>query len=97
MKIDKALISKLEDLARLELTDAEQTKLVKDLNSILEMVEKLEELDTSNVEPLSYITETVNVLREDKVGNQLERKDALANAPQKDEAFFKVPKVIDLK
>ncbi len=97
MKIDKALISKLEKLARLELSEPEQDKLVTDLSSILKMVEKLEEVDTSNVAPLSYITETVNALREDKVAHQLDRDKALSNAPNQDGKFFKVPKVINLK
>ena len=95
MKVDKALISRLENLARLDLSEEERTKIEKDLNSILGMVEKLDELDTSDVEPLIHISEAVNVFREDEVGNQLDRSEALKNAPKKDEQYFKVPKVIN--
>jgi len=96
MQVDKTLISKLEKLARLKLSPAESTKIQGDLNNILQMVSKLEELDLDNVEPLIYITEEVNVLREDEIKNQVDRAAALSNAPDKNEAHFKVPKVIDL-
>ena len=96
MKIDKQLISKLEHLARLELSGQEAARLMGDLNSILEMVEKLQELDTSETEPLVYINEDVNVLREDVIEGQVGREEALRNAPDHDDAHFKAPKVIDL-
>jgi aspartyl-tRNA(Asn)/glutamyl-tRNA(Gln) amidotransferase subunit C len=96
MQIDKNLILKLETLARLELSDAERDKLQGSLNDILKMVEKLDELNTEGVEPLVYINEDVNVLREDVVKNELSREDALSNAPSQNGVFFKVPKVIDL-
>lgn len=96
MKIDKQLISHLEHLARLELSEEEQNQIQKDLNEILDMVEKLNELDTDGVEPLVYINEAGNVWRPDQVQNQVERSDALKNAPEQDGSFFKVPKVIDL-
>lgn len=96
MKIDKQLISRLEHLARLEVSPEEESRLIKDLNNILAMVEKLQELDTDAVEPLSYINEDVNVLREDAVEGQLSREAALRNAPEHDGAFFRAPKVIDL-
>ena len=66
-----------------------------DLNNILAMVEKLNELDTKNVDPLVYINEEGNVWREDEVQHQLSREKALKNAPDQDGEFFKVPKVID--
>lgn len=96
MKIDKQLILKLEHLARLELSEAERTQLTGDLNNILDMVEQLKEVNTDGVDPLIYITEHSNVLREDIVKNQVNRIDALKNAPDKNDAYFKVPKVIDL-
>ena len=96
MQIDKNLILKLETLARLELSDAERDKLQGSLNDILVMVEQLNALDTEGVEPLVYINEDVNVLRADVVKNELSREDALYNAPDKNSAFFKVPKVIDI-
>lgn len=96
MQVDKTLISKLEKLARLKLSETESTQIQRDLSNILQMVSKLEELDLENVEPLIYITEEVNVLREDEVKNQVDRPAALSNAPDKNEAYFKVPKVINL-
>jgi aspartyl-tRNA(Asn)/glutamyl-tRNA(Gln) amidotransferase subunit C len=95
MQIDEQLISRLEHLARLELSPEERATIQKDLNNILTMVEKLNELDTKNVDPLVYINEEGNVWREDQVQHQLEREKALKNAPDQDGRFFKVPKVID--
>ena len=97
MQIDKELILKLETLARLELSDAERNKLQGSLNDILKMVEKLDELNTEGVEPLVYINEDVNVLRDDVIKNELRREDALFNAPAQNGVFFKVPKVIDIQ
>lgn len=96
MQIDKKLILRLEHLARLELSEEERVQITGDLNNILEMVEKLQELDTDSVEPLIYINEEVNVFRADEVKNQVDREAALNNAPDRNKAFFKVPKVIDL-
>ncbi len=96
MKIDKPLISKLEELARLELSEAEREALRGDLNEILQMVEKLEELDLEDVEPLVYVHEAPNTPRTDRVRGELSREAALRNAPQSDGEFFLVPKVIDL-
>lgn len=96
MKIDKQLISRLEHLARLELSSEEKKRLMGDLNEILQMVEKLQELDTSNVDPLIYINEAVNIWREDEVKNQVSQEAALKNAPDQNGTYFKVAKVIDL-
>jgi len=96
MQIDKKLILKLEKLSRLQLSDTERQQIQKDLNNILGMVEKLQELDLSEVEPLVYISEEVNVLREDEVKNQVSREAALSNAPDRKDPYFKVAKVIDL-
>ncbi len=97
MTIDEKLISRLEQLARLELSPEENERLMGDLNNILAMVEKLQELDTSGVEPLVYINEEVNLWREDEVAHQVTQAEALRNAPKSDGTYFRVPKVIDLK
>lgn len=97
MNIDEKLISRLEHLARLELSVEERKGIQKDLNNILGMVEKLNELDTAKVEPLVYVSESQNVLREDEVKHQLDRSKGLKNAPQQNGEYFEVPKVIDLK
>lgn len=94
MKIDKVLISKLEKLSRLELSEQERTGIQKDLNKILTMVEKLNELDTKDVKPLVHISEEENILRADEIKHQLPREEALKNAPKKKDGYFLVPKVI---
>ncbi len=94
MQVDRSLILKLETLARLELSEAERSQLTGDLNKILAMVEKLEQLDTSNIEPLVYINDVENTLRNDEIKHQVSQEAALANAPDKDERYFKVPKVM---
>lgn len=96
MNIDRVLISRLEHLARLELSEEEREQLRADLNNILAMVEKLQELDTSQEEPLVYVNEEARVLRPDQVQGQVSPREALQNAPDHDESFFRVPKVIDL-
>lgn len=95
MQIDQKLILRLEELARLELSEAEREKIRQDLENILDMCQKLDALDTSDVEPLVYISEAVNVLRADEVKHQIDRKLALDNAPDTNGTYFKVPKVID--
>ncbi len=96
MQINKSLISKLEKLSRLELPETQKDKLAGDLSAILDMVEKLSELDTEGVKPLTYISDAVFIGREDQVKNQVDRDKALANAPDQDGKHFKLPKVIDL-
>ena len=97
MQIDKQLISRLEHLARLELSSEEKAQIQSDLNNILQMVEKLQELDTDQVNPLVYLNEDINVWREDEIKNQVSKEEALKNAPDQDGNYFKVAKVIDLK
>ncbi len=94
MNIDKVLISKLEKLANLELNPQEKEQIQVDLNNMLTMVEKINKLDTTGVEPLKHMTREINQWREDKVKDQLDREEALKNAPLQDGVFFKVPKVI---
>lgn len=84
-------------LAKLEFTEAEKEKFTYQLNKILEYVEQLNKIDTSNVEPLSHVIELSNVFREDKVKPGVSTDEALKNAPSKTEQFFKVPKVIGEK
>ena len=81
-------------LAQLEFTEEEKKMFMRQLNQILEYMEKLNELDTSNVEPLSHVIELSNVFREDKARPSYPVEEILKNAPAKTEKFFKVPKVI---
>jgi aspartyl-tRNA(Asn)/glutamyl-tRNA(Gln) amidotransferase subunit C len=94
MIVNKDLILKLEKLTRLELSDIERGNIQQDLSNILTMVDKLNELDTTGVEPLVYISQEVNVLREDVVANEVTTEAALRNAPKSHAPYFKVPKVI---
>jgi aspartyl-tRNA(Asn)/glutamyl-tRNA(Gln) amidotransferase subunit C len=94
MQIDNTLILKVEKLAKLQLSTEERQIIQKDLNNILTMFEKLNEIDTSGVVPLTYIAEEVNVLREDTVKNQVTQAQATSNAPNTDGTYFKVPKFV---
>lgn len=81
-------------LANLSFSDVEKQALVGELNAILDYMEQLNELDTSNVDPLSHVIELSNVFRADEVKPGLSREEALRNAPQRSDKFFKVPKVL---
>jgi aspartyl-tRNA(Asn)/glutamyl-tRNA(Gln) amidotransferase subunit C len=81
-------------LARLEFTEDEKEKLTHQLNEILAYMEKLNQLDTENVAPLSHMAEHTNVLRDDELAPSLPQEEALRNAPEKTDQYFKVPRVI---
>ena len=96
------------ELANLELTADERVRMVKDLNSILDYVDRLNELDTSNIEPMAQTSDRYGIdesksgtarfayaMRDDKAGSSLRREIVMENAPETDGAFFKVPKVIE--
>lgn len=93
--IDNATIDKLANLARLEFNDSEKEAIKKDLSKILSYVEKLNEIDTNGVEPLTHISDEVNVLRDDVVEEIISQQEALKNAPDKNSDYFKIPKVLD--
>ena len=94
MEVNDELTDRLANLARLTFEPAEKAEIKHDLQKMIEFIEKLNELDTTGVEPLLFMTGEVNVLREDEVKGSITRQEGLLNAPLKDEAFFKVPKVI---
>jgi aspartyl-tRNA(Asn)/glutamyl-tRNA(Gln) amidotransferase subunit C len=94
MQVNDALIDKLSRLAMLQFSAQEREEIKGDLEKMIGFVGKLQELDTTDVNPLLHMTHNVNVLREDQPGNMLSREEALQNAPLHDQAFFKVPKVI---
>lgn len=95
MKIDNVTVDKIAHLARLEFENEAKEQIKKDMNNMLGFIEKLNELDTTNVEPLIYMSDEVNVLREDDVKHDISQDDALKNAPKHDSDYFKVPKVIE--
>jgi aspartyl-tRNA(Asn)/glutamyl-tRNA(Gln) amidotransferase subunit C len=94
MEVNHALIDKLSLLARLDIKPGEKEKLRDDLQQMIGFIEKLQELDTTGIEPLMHLTEEINVLREDEVKGSVSTEEALQNAALKDERFFMVPKVI---
>jgi aspartyl-tRNA(Asn)/glutamyl-tRNA(Gln) amidotransferase subunit C len=94
MEVNDDLINNLAQLARLEFNDAEREEIKSDLQKMIAFIDKLNELDTTGVEPLLHMSENINVLREDEVKGTISREEALKNAPLHDEQFFKVPKVI---
>ena len=94
MEVNDELVDKLAHLSRLTFKPEEKEKMKSDLQQMITFIEKLNEIDTTGVEPLLFMTDEVNVLREDKVKGSVSRQEALKNAPLHDDQFFKVPKVI---
>lgn len=80
-------------LARLELNDEEKEKYATQLSAILEYIDALEKLDTENVPPTAHVLPLKNVFREDRVCEHLSNEKALANAPDKEESCFRVPRI----
>lgn len=95
MKVDNQLVDKVAELAKLEFDAQTKQKMISDMDKILSFVGKIEELDTEGVEPLIYMTQETNVLRNDEVGQHNTKEEALKNAPDKDSDYFKVPKVLN--
>lgn len=93
-KIDLKTVDEIAHLARLEFEAESKAGIMNDMNRMLTFVEKLNELNTDDVEPLIYMTEERNILREDAPEETLSQKNALKNAPKKDSDYFKAPKVI---
>lgn len=95
MNIDEATVDKIAHLARLELSAGEKQEMIKDMNQVLHFMDKLNEIDTTGVEPLVYMTDSVNSLREDKINHEITHEEALLNAPKHDNDYFLVAKVIE--
>ncbi len=94
MEVDDKMIDRLSDLAKLEFDKESKESIKKDFKNILKFMDKLNEVDTDGVEPLVYIIEEENKLREDKVIQEITKEEALKNAPNKDSDFIKVAKVL---
>ncbi len=94
MSVTKKDVEYIASLAKLELKEDEIPLLTDQLNKILEYMDHLKELDTSNVEPLAHPLDMVNVFREDQPGESLSNEEALKNAPKKAGSYFSVPKVV---
>jgi aspartyl-tRNA(Asn)/glutamyl-tRNA(Gln) amidotransferase subunit C len=94
-RIDEAQVRKVAKLARLELSDAEVEEFAGQLSAILDYVARMNELNTDGVEPLAHCLPINNVFRNDVVKESLGTEKTLANAPQRDGAFFKGPKILE--
>ena len=91
----KISIEHIAHLARLSLSEKEKEVFAGQLESILSYMDKLNELDTVGIEPTSHVLDISNVAREDALKPSLGREDALSNAPDKTEKFYRVPKIIE--
>lgn len=94
MKINRELLDKMAHLARLEFDDKDAEKMMHDMTAIINWVEKLNEVDTTGIEPLTSMSHEINSLREDKIQSQLTAEEVLKNAPRKTDTYFSVPKVL---
>ncbi len=94
MSVTISEVEKIAKLARIVLDDREKEELTGQMNEILAYIDKLNELDTDNIEPMSHPLDLKNVFREDELKESLPQEKALENAPSKTDKFFKVPKVI---
>lgn len=94
MEVNDALVDKLAHLARLSFNDEEKEEIRNDLQKMIAFVDKLNELDLEEVEPLVHMSEEKNIFRKDEIEGMVSQEDALKNAAGHDDQFFKVPKVI---
>lgn len=92
--ISKEDVEHVALLARLALKEEEKDLYTQQLNKILDAAKALQELNTEHVPPTAHVLPIQNVFREDKIGQHIDPKEALANAPDREENFFKVPKIV---
>jgi aspartyl-tRNA(Asn)/glutamyl-tRNA(Gln) amidotransferase subunit C len=93
--VSREQVRYIATLARLRFTDDEEERLAGQMNDILGYVEKLDELDTSGVQPMSHVLDLHNVVREDVAETRISRDEALKNAPDADSVYIRAPKVIE--
>ena len=95
MKLNRKDVEHVALLSRLELSEKELDKFTGQLDAILEYIDVLNQVDTSAVEPMAHVLEIRNVMRADEVQPSLPREAALQNAPDAEDGFFKVPKIVE--
>ena len=95
MEITNEIVDHIAHLARLEFEGEKKAEIREDLQNIVEFMAKLQEVDTENAEPLIYMNEEVNILRDDVAKVTISQEEALKNAPKKDSDYFRIPKVLD--
>jgi aspartyl-tRNA(Asn)/glutamyl-tRNA(Gln) amidotransferase subunit C len=94
MSVSREEVRHIADLARLDFSDEGEEKMADELGDILDYVDKLNELDTSGVPPMSHVLDVTDVSRPDEVESRIDRDQALESAPDTDGTYFRVPKVI---
>jgi len=94
MIIDDKIVDKIATLSKLKFEGEAKENMKADMNKMLDFVSKLDEIDTEGIKPLVYMTDEVNVLREDDAINTITQAEGLKNAPKKDSDYFRVPKVL---
>jgi aspartyl-tRNA(Asn)/glutamyl-tRNA(Gln) amidotransferase subunit C len=94
-KITRKEVEQVARLARLELAEEEKERMTSQLDSILGYIEKLNELDTTHVEPTTTVIPMLSVMRDDEVRPSLTQDEALANAPDREDVYFRVPRIIE--
>lgn len=95
MEINNEIINNLANLAKLDFNEIEKIAFQKDMTQILSFFEKMNEVNTDNIEPLIFMNNHENVLRADDPQNVITHQEALLNAPNKDSDYFRVPKFLD--
>jgi aspartyl-tRNA(Asn)/glutamyl-tRNA(Gln) amidotransferase subunit C len=95
MEISEKLVNHIAHLARLEFKGEEKSLIIEDMRNIISLMDKLRELPTEHIEPLVFMTDEFDHLREDKAEVSITHEEALLNAPKKDSDYFRIPKVLD--
>ena len=95
MALSREDVRHVARLARLDFSDEEEARMAEEMSQILDYVEKLDELDTSGVPPMSHVLDVTNVYREDEVEERIDREQALEPAPEAERGYFLVPRVVD--
>ncbi|MEY4486856.1 MAG: hypothetical protein RL440_1392 [Bacteroidota bacterium] len=95
MEINEALLDHIANLSKLSFEGSEKEAIRQDLQRMIAFVDKLSELDTTGVEPLIFMSNEVNRLRDDSTEQSVSHEEALRNAPKKDSDYFRIPKVLD--
>jgi aspartyl-tRNA(Asn)/glutamyl-tRNA(Gln) amidotransferase subunit C len=95
MKITEEIVDHIAHLSRLQFVGKEKEAIMQDMQNIISFMDKLSEIPTENVEPLIFMSDEVNRLREDVPEVTVTKEEALKNAPKKDSDYFRIPKVLD--
>lgn len=94
MALSREEVRHVAQLARLDFSDEEEQRMAEEMSQILDYVEKLDELDTSGVRPMSHVLDVTNVFRADEVKARIDQEQALEPAPETENSYFAVPKVV---